>query len=59
MGIWSKLVALLRDRGRPELAEVFGDGTSIRAHQKAAGAKGGPAPKRSAARAAGSAPRPA
>lgn len=59
MGIWARLFALLRDRGRPELAEVFLDGTSVRAHQKAAGAKGGSPRKRSVARAAASAPRPA
>lgn len=59
MGIWSRLFAHLRDRGRPELAEVFLDGTIVRAHQKAAGSKGGAVPKRSAARAAASVPRPA
>src|SRR5919206_3061248 len=41
MGMWERAFAWLRDAGRPELAEVFLDGTSVRAHQKAAGAKGG------------------
>lgn len=40
-GVWERLFWLLRDRGRPALAEVFLDGTCVRAHQKAAGAKGG------------------
>lgn len=39
-GVWERAFARLRDAGRPELGEVFLDGTSIRAHQKAAGAKG-------------------
>jgi transposase len=51
-GVWERAFAHLRDAGRPELGEVFLDGTSIRAHQKAAGAKGGPRPRLSAARAA-------
>jgi hypothetical protein len=29
----------LRDAGRPELGEIFMDGTVVRAHQKAAGAR--------------------
>lgn len=40
-GQWARLFEVLREQGRPDLAEVFLDGTSIRAHQKAAGAKGG------------------
>jgi transposase len=40
-GVWAKVFAALRDRGRPDLAEVFLDGTIVRAHAKAAGAKGG------------------
>ena len=40
-GLWARLFALLRDAGRPELADVFVDGTVIRAHQKAAGGRGG------------------
>ena len=59
LGIWQRAFEHLRGQGRPELAEVFMDGTSVRAHQKAAGAKGGPAPTRSAVRAAASAPRQA
>jgi transposase len=65
-GVWARLFAHLRDAGRPELADVFVDGTVVRAHQKAAGArkKGGPrargtAARRSAAPAAASRPRPA
>jgi len=48
MGIWARAFELLRDSGRPELGEVFLDGTSVRARQKAAGAKGGRARRRSA-----------
>lgn len=40
-GVWERAFAHLRDVGRPDLAEVFLDGTSVRAHQKAAGCKGG------------------
>ena len=57
-GVWERAFAHLRDAGRPELAEVFLDGTSIRAHQKAAGAKGGRKRRPLAARAAAMAPRP-
>ena len=39
-GVWERAFAHLRDEGRAGLAEVFLDGTSIRAHQKASGAKG-------------------
>src|SRR3954454_12506597 len=38
-GVWARLFAHLRDAGRPELADVFMDGTVVRAHQKAAGAR--------------------
>ena len=58
-GVWARRFERLRDAGRPELAEVLMDGTVVRAHQKAAGGKGGLAPTPSGARAAGSAPRPA
>src|SRR5919202_3538224 len=65
-GVWARLFERLRDAGRPELGEIFVGGTVVRAHQKAAGArkKGGPrasgtAARRSAAPAAGPAPRPA
>lgn len=40
-GVWERAFAYLRDRGRPDLADVMLDGTSVRAHPKAAGAKGG------------------
>lgn len=40
-GMWARLFEDLREQGRPDLGEVFLDGSSIRAHQKAAGAKGG------------------
>ena len=40
-GVWQRAFEHLRDRGHADLSEVFVDGTSIRAHQKAAGAKGG------------------
>lgn len=58
-GVWARAFAHLRDAGRPELGEVFTDGTSVRAHQKAAGAEGGRTPTPSAARAAATGPRPA
>jgi transposase len=58
-GVWERAFAWLRDAGRPDLGEVFLDGTSVRAHQKAAGAKGGRPRRPSAARAAATAPRPA
>ena len=58
-GVWGRASAFLRDAGRRELGEVFLDGTSVRAHQKAAGAKGGRPPMPSGARAAATAPRPA
>ena len=51
-GVWQRLFLLLRDAGRAELAEIFLDGSSIRAHQKAAGAKGGRSGTASAARVA-------
>jgi transposase len=65
LGAWRRLLETAQGRG-VELGMAFLDGTSIRAHPKPAGApkKGGPRPsgtaaRRSAARAAGSAPRPA
>ena len=58
-GVWERAFAALRDAGAPDLGEVFLDGTSIRAHHKAAGAKGGRRRRPSAARAAAMAPRPA
>src|SRR5829696_110124 len=37
LGVWERLLALVQERG-VELGMVFLDGTSVRAHQKAAGA---------------------
>ena len=63
LGVWPRLLEAAQARG-VELGMAFLDGTSIRAHPKAAGApkKGGPRPsgtaaRRSAARAAALAPR--
>lgn len=65
LGVWERLLHLAQQRGIA-LGMCFLDGTSIRAHQKAAGAdKKHPMqrrprrPRHSAARAADSAPRPA
>jgi transposase len=65
LGVWERLLALVQDRG-VQLGMTFLDGTSIRAHQKAAGAarKGGlklsgTSVKRWGARGAGMALRPA
>lgn len=52
LGVWDALLAEARAAGRADLAEVFVDGTAVRAHQKAAGAKGGRTRTPSAARAA-------
>lgn len=40
-GVWARAFERLREAGCPDLGEVFLDGTNVRAHQKAAGAKGG------------------
>ena len=56
-GVWQRAFEHLRAAGRPDLGEVFLDGTSVRAHHKAAGAKGGRGPTPSGARAAATAPR--
>src|SRR3712207_3686493 len=64
-GVWERLLDLVQRRGiAPGMA--FLDGTAVRAHQKAAGAKKGDATargemcaRRSAALAAATAPRPA
>ena len=40
-GVWERLHQLAQKRQPPELGLVFLDGTIVRAHQKAAGAKGG------------------
>jgi transposase len=42
LGVWERSFEHLREAGQPDLAEVMLDGTSVRAHAKAAGAKGGP-----------------
>lgn len=49
LGVWERVFAYLRDAGQPDLSELFMDGSSIRAHRSAAGAKGGPRFIRSAA----------
>ena len=63
LGVWERLLLLAQERGI-QLGMTFLDGTSIRAHQKAAGAERKGAPqqsgtpvKRWAARVAASAPR--
>ena len=65
LGVWEQLLTLVQERD-VQLGMTFLDGTSIRAHQKAAGAarKGGlklsgTSVKRWGARVAGMAPRPA
>ena len=65
LGVWERLLLLAQERG-VQLGMPFLDGTSIRAHHKAAGAeKRGPPARRAmsvrrwAARAAATAPRPA
>src|SRR5215471_4407935 len=64
-GVWERLLELAQQREGLQLGMAFLDGTTIRAHQKAAGAakKGDLQPsatsvRRSAARAAASPPRP-
>jgi transposase len=55
-GLWQKLLAELVSTGAaPDLAMI--DSSAVKAHRSAAGAKGGSATKRSAARAAGARPR--
>ncbi len=65
LGVWERLLGLAQRRG-VALGMAFLDGTTIRAHQKAAGAarkggrgQSGTRARRSAARAAASGPRPA
>ena len=41
LGVWERAFERLRGTEHGALAEVMLDGTSVRAHQKAAGAKGG------------------
>ena len=49
-GVWSRILERLSDD--PDLEHVIIDATIVRAHQHAAGGKGGPKIKRSAVRAA-------
>ncbi len=65
LGVWERLLELAQERG-VDFGMTFLDGTSIRAHQKAAGARRKGAPKRSGTRvkrsgdrAGAMAPRPA
>ncbi len=65
LGVWERLLERVQRRG-VALGMAFLDGTSIRAHQKAAGAekrgrtaRGATAVRRSAALVAATAPRPA
>ena len=65
LGVWERLLAMAQERG-VELGIAFLDGTSVRAHQKAAGAAkktplrhDGVLVRRLAARVAAMAPRPA
>jgi len=58
-GVWERAFAVLRDAGQPELGEVFLDGTNMRAHHKAAGAKGGSRRRPLVARVAATAQKPA
>jgi transposase len=65
LGVWERLLAMAQARG-VELGMAFLDGTSIRAHQKAAGAavktllrRGGARVRRLAVLVAAMAPRPA
>ena len=54
-GVWERIMAALVDD--PDFESVIIDGTIIRAHQHAAGAKGGPRRRRSAAHVAAGRPR--
>jgi len=60
-GVWGKVLAALQTeedaRGNVDWEIHFADGSVVRAHQHAAGAKKGAATKRSAAAAGASAPR--
>jgi transposase len=64
LGVWERLLVLAQERG-VQLGMTFLDGTSIRAHQKAAGAtrkgdlkRSGTPVRRLAARVAGMGPKP-
>ena len=50
LGVWERLLLLAQERG-VQLGMTFLDGTSVRAHQKAAGAARKGAPQRSGTRA--------
>jgi putative transposase len=50
-GVWSRILEVLSDD--PDLEHLIIDATIVRAHQHAAGGKGGPTFRRSAVRAAG------
>ena len=54
-GVWQRLLEELG--GDADLEHLLLDSTTVRAHQHAAGAKGGETAKRSGGRAAGGAPR--
>lgn len=41
LGVWQRAFEYLRAQGRPDLAEIMLDATTVRAHKHAAGAKGG------------------
>ena len=65
LGVWERLLGLAQERG-VQLGVTFLDGSNVRAHQKAAGAarkgalrRSATGVRRSAARAAATAPRPA
>ncbi len=57
-GVWEQLLAALRDAGRPDLGDVFLDGSNVRVRREAARAEGGHRPAPSAARAGDGARRP-
>jgi transposase len=56
-GVWNRVLAALQQDGAVDWSVHFIDGTSIRAHQHAAGAKGGRTSKPSAEVAAASPPK--
>jgi transposase len=56
-GVWDVLLQALADSGGDADALQMIDSNTVRAHRCAAGEKGGPRPRRSAARAAASPPR--
>jgi len=55
-GVWERLFLRLAEAGGPPAALMF-DATHVKAHRSAAGGKGGPTRKPSAARGAGARPR--